>query len=139
MLKPPSRKDVAPRKRRTALSKPPEPFAKLVVLDFEWTADDGRAMRPCAEIIQFPSVLVELDGRHSHVVDEFDAFVRPTLNPRLTPFSTRLTGIEQSWVDRADPLAPVLARWLAWLRRHRLVDERGERLGRWSLVTWSGA
>ena len=32
----------------------------LVVLDFEWTADDKRPMLPIPEITQFPSVLVRL-------------------------------------------------------------------------------
>ena len=74
-------------------------MSHLVVLDFEWTADNHRRMMPCSEITQFPSVLVRLDGRRSHVVDEFDTFVRPTLNPTLTRFSIELTAITQEDVE----------------------------------------
>ena len=80
-LRPPSAADVRGRGGRSkALTAPPPPLAHLVVLDFEWTADNRQRMLPCSEITQWPSVLVRLDGRHSHVVDEFDTFVKPTLN-----------------------------------------------------------
>ena len=84
----------------------------LVVLDFEWTADRGRPMRPIAEITQFPSVLVKLDYNGGGgadgggadggcaVVDEFNAYVRPTLNPTLTPFSIEARIIDR-WSARA--------------------------------------
>jgi inhibitor of KinA sporulation pathway (predicted exonuclease) len=72
----------------------------LVVLDFEWTADDTVAMLPIPEITQFPSVLVRLSkarggGRTALAVDQFNSYVRPELNPVLTDFSIQLTGIQQ--------------------------------------------
>ena len=48
-------------------------------------------------MIELPSVL--LDGRTMRAVDEFQSYVKPVVNPTLTPFCTQLTGIEQSWVD----------------------------------------
>ena len=60
-LRPPSEKDVrGPRKRQKALDAPPPLLDYLVVLDFEWTADDKRQMKPVAEITQFPSVLLKI-------------------------------------------------------------------------------
>ena len=56
-------------------------------------------MVPCSEITQFPSVLVKLDGRKTAIVDEFDTFVQPTLNPMLSKFATELTAITQEQVD----------------------------------------
>ena len=62
-LKSPTTRDVSgPNKRRKALDLPPQLMQHLVVLDFEWTADNKRAMLPIPEITQFPSVLVQLDG-----------------------------------------------------------------------------
>ena len=134
-LRPMTEADVKRRARA-----PPPPLEYLVVLDFEWTADRGRPMLPVAEITQFPSVLVRLDGRASAAVDEFNSYVRPTLNPVLTAFSIELTAISQATVDAAPPLAAVLAAYLAWLRAHDLVDAAGARTARrWAVCTWSDA
>ena len=114
-------------------------MSHLVVLDFEWTADDTRAMLPVSEITQFPSVLVKLEGAESAAVSEFNKYVRPTLNPKLTPFSVQLTGITQDCVDASGTLHTVLVQYLRWLRLHGLIDEKNEVVGHWSLCTWSDA
>lgn len=118
---------------------PSVPFQYLVVLDFEWTADNRRPMLPVSEITQFPSVLVRLQGRASVVVDEFNSYVRPILNPRLTPFSIELTGITQDMVDASPPLQEVLPQYLEWLRQHGLLCDRNQRKGAWAFCTWSDA
>lgn len=138
-LRPPSASDLARKGRGGHAGKEPEPFSHLVVLDFEWTADNRRPVRPISEITQFPSVLVCLRGRSSSIISEFDTFVRPTLNPVLTDFSIDLTGINQSEVDGADILTDVLPQYLSWLRTHSLVDEEGTPVGRWAICTWSDA
>ena len=139
-LQPPSLRDIRGRGGATkGLSAPPPPLTHLVVLDFEWTADDRRRMEPCSEITQFPSVLVRLDGHASAVIDQFDTFVRPVYNPNLTPFAVGLTAIQQADVDAAPVLAEVLPRYLEWLRGHGLVDAAGRRLGSWCVCTWSDA
>ena len=139
-LQPPSLRDIRGRGGATkGLSAPPPPLTHLVVLDFEWTADDRRKMEPCSEITQFPSVLVRLDGHASAAIDEFDTFVRPVYNPQLTPFAVGLTAIKQADVDAAPALAEVLPRYLEWLRGHGLVDAAGRRLGLWCVCTWSDA
>eukprot|EP00966_Prymnesium_polylepis_P127906 2957787-Prymnesium_polylepis.1 len=117
------------------LQAPPPKYTHLVVLDFEWTADNRRRMEPCAEITQFPSVLVALDGRSSTIIDEYDTFVRPRFNPTLSPFAVSLTGIMQADVDAAPPLEAVLPRYVAWLRSHGLVDAQGARVGLWGFAT----
>ena len=48
------------KRRRKALEAPPPTMDHIVVLDFEWTADEGRKMEPAAEITQFPSVCLRL-------------------------------------------------------------------------------
>merc|ERR1719326_1596274 len=69
------------------------------------------------EIIEFPAVLV--DTRSCTVVDEFHAFVRPTLHPVLEPQVTELTGVTQAQVDSADVFAQVQHLFDAWLRKER--------------------
>ncbi|KAL1510420.1 hypothetical protein AB1Y20_006728 [Prymnesium parvum] len=139
-LRPATSSDMKGRgQRRKGLQAPPPKFTHLVVLDFEWTADKGRGMHPCAEITQFPSVLVEVNGRSSRVLDEFDTFCQPRFNPTLSRFSIQLTGITQLDVDAAPLIEEVLPRYLGWLQSHGLVTESGERVGSWSFVTWSDA
>eukprot|EP00729_Bicosta_minor_P011493 gene11493-4055_t len=54
--------------------------------------------------------------KHQEVLGEFQRYVRPTHNPVLSPFCTRLTGITQADVDGAEPFPVVFAAMLAWLR-----------------------
>jgi hypothetical protein len=62
-LRPPSERDIKGRASSKGLAAAPPPLTHLVVLDFEWTADERKKMLPCSEITQFPSVLVRLNGR----------------------------------------------------------------------------
>lgn len=96
------------------------PFTHLVILDFEATCLRGNPPRP-QEVIEFPSVLLELDGLE--VVDEFESFVRPRFHPVLSEFCTELTSIRQSDVDGAELFPDVLQRHRAWLERHGLTEE----------------
>ena len=84
----------------------------LVVVDFECTCEDQE--EPYVhEIIEFPAVLLDtLKGRE---VCHFHAFVRPTERPVLSEFCTRLTGIDQATVDKAETLDRVLVKFGAWL------------------------
>lgn len=45
------------------------------------------------EIIEFPAVLV--DAKKRKIVDHFQAFVKPSINPKLSEFCIKLTGITQ--------------------------------------------
>jgi hypothetical protein len=67
-------------------------FDYFLILDFEATCDEGRSFGP-PEIIEFPTVL--FNARTWTVEDEFHHYVKPTVNPILTPFCTELTGIQQ--------------------------------------------
>ncbi|MGF1468421.1 MAG: 3'-5' exonuclease [Sandaracinaceae bacterium] len=106
-------------------------FAHFVLLDFEATCDEGAPPRP-QEIIEFPSVL--MSARTFEIEDEFESFVRPVHHPTLTDFCRELTGIEQSYVDRAETFPAVLERHLAWLRDRGLTSGGG-REERFAFVT----
>ena len=60
-LRAPTQGDITgPRKRRKGLDEPPPMMDYLIVLDFEWTADNKQKVEPIAEITQFPSVAMAL-------------------------------------------------------------------------------
>ena len=93
-------------------------YERLVILDFEATCNQGKAPDP-QEIIEFPSVLIELPG--GHVVDEFSTFVRPVHHPQLTEFCTELTSIRSEDVADAPTFTDALDAHVAWLEGHRLI------------------
>ena len=88
------------------------PFRYLCVMDVEATCD--RSNKGWVhEIIELPVVLVDLHTLT--IVDEFQSYVRPTVNTTLTEFCTQLTGITQSQVDAAPTLPEVLEKVDAFL------------------------
>lgn len=98
-----------------------QPYDYYAVLDLEATCEEGRRNGPTyqAEVIELPTVL--LDGRTMRVVDEFQSYVRPVVNPTLTAFCTELTGIQQSWVDGSPAFEAALRLHTGWLRQHGLA------------------
>jgi len=72
-------------------------LATAVIYDLEFTAWEGsmrhRWLRPgeFKEIVQIGAV--KLDAVSLAVLDTFSAFVRPRINPVLSPYLERLTGI----------------------------------------------
>ena len=150
-LKPPTSRDVRGRRRtRKAFDVPPQPFEYLVVLDYEWTCDKTKGFGPL-EIIEFPSVLVKCSFPPA-IVDEFQVYCRPQVNPVLSKFCTDLTGITQDMVDTGVSLAEALRLHTSWLEQHGLLPSEGGAAegadgragggvagGRFAIVTWSDA
>ncbi|KAJ3223829.1 3'-5' exoribonuclease 1 [Chytriomyces hyalinus] len=73
------------------------------------------------EIIEFPVVL--LDSTTLETVAEFRSFVRPVINPTLTAFCTKLTGISQEQTDAAPLFIDVLAQFEEFMRIHGLTRD----------------
>jgi inhibitor of KinA sporulation pathway (predicted exonuclease) len=67
------------------------------------------------EIIEIGAVVTDAAGRPT---SEFQAFVRPKLNPELSDFCRKLTSITQDDVDAAPPFPGVAARFREWARAH---------------------
>lgn len=65
----------------------------LLVLDFEATCWNV-PRKNSAEIIEFPVVLY--DVRNNEIVAEFQQYVTPLENPKLSDFCIELTGIGNS-------------------------------------------
>lgn len=48
--------------------------------------------------------------------EQFHSYVRPTRRPRLSQYCVRLTGINQSLVDYAEPFPIVYKKFIDWLQ-----------------------
>lgn len=105
-----------------------------IVLDFEATCAPHKPPNP-QEIIEFPSVLIELSSMERKA--EFEAFVKPIAHPQLSEFCTKLTTITQRDVDGADDFPAVLKRYGAWLDQHTLNKDNAlfVTCGDWDLKT----
>lgn len=88
----------------------------ICVLDFECTCQEDTSGYP-HEVIEFPVVVLELATRK--IVAEFHSFCKPTVNPILTPFCTKLTGITQAQVDDAPSFPSVIDNLSTWLEQHK--------------------
>jgi len=88
------------------------------VLDFEATCWQDPTMKSQTEIIEFPSLLICHDTylNTCDIISEFHEYCRPVLNPKLSEFCTKLTGITQAQVDRAATFPEVYTRHTKWLR-----------------------
>lgn len=82
----------------------PVPSPTLTVFDLEFTAWDGSMahnwLRPgeFREVVQIGAV--KLDAATFQILDEFDVLVRPRINPCLSPYFEKLTGITTDMVVR---------------------------------------
>ncbi|GAA3850500.1 3'-5' exonuclease [Streptomyces sedi] len=78
-------------------------MASLVVYDLEFTTWEGAADGDWSlpgqlrEIVQIGAVRLD---EELTVRDEFEALVKPVVNPRLSPYFVELTGVRQEDVDR---------------------------------------
>ena len=111
----------------------------LCVLDFEATCWPGEK-RATQEIIEFPSVLYELDSNNKvKWMGEFSKYVRPVLEPILSDFCTELTGITQEQVDLAEPIEVVYEKHYQWLKSLVPEDKMNQifvvTCGAWDLKT----
>lgn len=103
-------------------------FQYFVVIDFEATCDKEKNPHP-QEIIEFPSVLV--NSVTGQLEDQFQVYVRPTHNQRLSDFCKELTGIQQTQVDKGVLLSEALFLHDKWL------EEKGVKQTNFVVVTWS--
>lgn len=90
----------------------------ICVVDFEATCEEDNPSDFLHEIIEFPMVLI---NTHTlEIVDTFQEYVKPELNPQLSDFCVKLTGITQKMVEEADLFPVVLQRVVSWLQKREL-------------------
>mmetsp|Transcript_2455 Transcript_2455/g.2855 ORF Transcript_2455/g.2855 Transcript_2455/m.2855 type:complete len:276 (+) Transcript_2455:102-929(+) len=149
-LKPPTARDICPRKRKTGLSLPPKEYECLVVLDLEWTAWKSRSNQERKpEVIEFGACVVPLKGSKRPVpvkriqtgdeTDEIQLYCKPTECPTLSSFIIDLTGISQETVDKSPTFKDQLKNFVSWLQSLGLVDKQGRKKKHWSMCSWSDA
>lgn len=90
----------------------------ICVVDFEATCEEDNPAGFQHEIIEFPMVLI--NTQTLEIVDSFQQYIKPELNPQLSDFCVKLTGITQKMVDEADLFPVVLERAVAWLQEREL-------------------
>ena len=87
----------------------------IIIVDLEATCSRDRDI--VNEIIEIGAVKIK-DGK---VVDTFDSFVKPILNPVLTDFCKELTTITQEDVDSADKFPEVLEKFKSWINEDDFI------------------
>jgi 3'-5' exoribonuclease 1 len=84
------------------------PYRYLYCVDLEATCDELEESESARKLVVVPDQmetieigLVVIDLESLEIVDEFQRFVRPQINPTLTDFCKKLTSIQQADVDGA--------------------------------------
>lgn len=97
----------------------------LAVLDFEAACADPAAdpqwISSQQELIELPVALVSISDRK--VVDTFATLVRPTRQPLLTTFCTKLSTIRQEDLEGQPDIEEAVRRLTAWLDVHGVTAE----------------
>ncbi|MBK7427229.1 MAG: exonuclease domain-containing protein [Saprospiraceae bacterium] len=84
---------------------------RYIVFDLEATCWRGRPPNGYNEIIEIGAIKVDAYGDPGEI---FSRFVKPTVNPLLSPFCKQLTSITQEQVDSARPYPRVIQEFLDW-------------------------
>jgi len=88
-----------------------------LIIDLEATCcDKGSIKREEMEIIEIGAVMV--DATTLKIVDEYEIFIKPIVNPTLTPFCKTLTTITQEDVNNAMGYKEALADFKKWYSRY---------------------
>ncbi|MBN2891048.1 MAG: exonuclease domain-containing protein [Bacteroidales bacterium] len=82
------------------------------IIRVEATCWKERNVRKQNEIIEIGAVKI---NRRGDILDEFNEFVKPKLNPKLSPFCKELTTITQNEIDNADYFPAVIERFKNWI------------------------
>tara|TARA_B100000745_G_scaffold18473_1_gene12905 strand:- start:117 stop:665 length:549 start_codon:yes stop_codon:yes gene_type:complete len=92
-------------------------YERFLIVDLEATCcDQGTIDKHDMEIIEIGAVMVSAEG--FTVLSEYQTFIKPIKNPRLTPFCQQLTTITQSEKDKAPGFADAIANFNGWLSQY---------------------
>jgi len=83
------------------------------VIDFETTCWKKNNIEN--EIIEFPSMLLQLENNEVLTLGIFHKYVKPTIHPELSEYCKKLTGIRQKAINKAKPLVEVIKEHIEWL------------------------
>jgi inhibitor of KinA sporulation pathway (predicted exonuclease) len=85
---------------------------KYIILDLEATCWEEKGLKRKSEIIEIGALCI---NENKETESEFNAFVKPMLNPTLSPFCTKLTSITQEQVDAAETFPEVFEKFREWI------------------------
>jgi len=85
---------------------------KYIIVDLEATCWENKDHKNIHEIIEIGAVFINED---KEIESEFNAFIKPSVNPILSTFCTELTSITQNNVDGAETFDKVIDRFKAWI------------------------
>ncbi|PCH95098.1 MAG: exonuclease [Gammaproteobacteria bacterium] len=92
-------------------------YRYFLIVDLEATCcDDSSIAKNDNEIIEIGAVMV--DSETMCIIDEFNAFIKPTKHPLLTDFCTELTSITQNDVNKAAEYPAVSKQLSIWLNNY---------------------
>ncbi|MEZ4907098.1 MAG: 3'-5' exonuclease [Saprospiraceae bacterium] len=83
-----------------------------IVLDLEATCWRGKPPHGINEIIEVGAVKI---NQYGEVKGFFSKLIKPVVNPRLSSFCTKLTGIKQEQVDVADKYEKVITEFMEFV------------------------
>ena len=83
-----------------------------IIFDLEASCWLGRPPHGINEVIEIGAVKV---NDYNEVVSIFNKFIKPTVNPILSDFCTRLTSITQSDVDRSKTFPFIIQEFMDWI------------------------
>lgn len=89
-----------------------------IIVDIEATCWKGWRNENLMETIEIGGV--KLNGG-LEPMGEFNALIRPVIEPKLSDFCIRLTSIQQADVDDAETFTPVFNRFVKWIGREPFV------------------
>ena len=95
-----------------------------IVLDLEATCWMGRPPKGVNEIIEIGAVKV---NQYGEVLGQFSALVKPVVNPRISGFCSKLTGIKQAQLNLADTFEKVVVNFKDWI----MEEDEEYVLGSW--------
>ncbi|CAP20622.2 Protein CBG23882 [Caenorhabditis briggsae] len=93
------------------------PFKNLLILDFNTTCEENNYVYP-TEIIQMSVSVLNIRDKLIREDQTFNRFVCPVINPVLSEYCARKTGIDQNSINTADTFPVVYDQFVAWLREH---------------------
>jgi 3'-5' exoribonuclease 1 len=82
-----------------------------IIFDLEATCWENTPIGYVQEIIEIGALLVDDYGQE---IERFNAFVRPSRHPNLSPYCKQLTGITQIDVNRAKHFPEVVNQFMDW-------------------------
>ncbi|KAL4512329.1 hypothetical protein ABPG72_005331 [Tetrahymena utriculariae] len=82
----------------------------LFVIDFECN-------QPGYEIIEFPVLVIDL--KKERIIDSFHTYVKPTTFPKINPYISKITGIQQKDVANAPSFVQVIQKVEVFLQKYK--------------------